>query len=418
MDQKREKFKIVICAHDYPDYVSGPNVWLQRVLPEFRKRNIDCVVLFKISGNVERCQTLQYLQAEGFSCKIYTGPKYTEHRLKWVLQNVHTEKPDIFIPNFDLPSLYASRWIREAGIPTVGVLRSDEDIYLGILDEFVSKQSPYLLSALVCVSRYLERVALENNHNDVLVRRIPSGAPLADTTVKFPEARMQLVYSGRLVEKSKQITQTTHAMCRVLHEVPSTEAIIYGSGSAESSVAKIISEEGSDIPITLGGQIAGDKIQKYLSKGHVFVLLSDYEGLPVSLMEAMANGLVPVCLNIQSGVPELVEHNKTGLLVNDRSDDFVQAIRKLRFDPELWNRLSKGARKKIETEYSYRTTADRWIELLQILKNNSTQNKMNIPVNGISSLPPVHPLLRRIDHRWPGYGLYVLRSIKRKLKNI
>jgi colanic acid/amylovoran biosynthesis glycosyltransferase len=80
-------------------------------------------------------------------------------------------------------------------------------------------------------------------------------------------------------------------------------------------------------------------------------------------MEAMAAGLVPVCLNIRSGVPELVEHNITGLLVNDRSDGFLDAVRLLRSETGLWERLSKAARTKIESEYSYQKTADRWIEL-------------------------------------------------------
>jgi colanic acid/amylovoran biosynthesis glycosyltransferase len=131
--------KVLFTAHDYPDYVSGPNMWLQRLLPELRGRNIECKVLFKISGESSRCRTVQNLMSEGFDCKIYTGSIYTEHRVRWILKAVQAEKPDIFIPNLDIPAFYASRWIREAGIPTIGILRSDEPRYWGILDAFVTQ---------------------------------------------------------------------------------------------------------------------------------------------------------------------------------------------------------------------------------------------------------------------------------------
>jgi colanic acid/amylovoran biosynthesis glycosyltransferase len=407
--------KILIFAHDYPHYVSGPNIWLQRLLPELRSRNIECKVLFRISGDINHCRTVQRLKSEGFGCAIYTGSIYTDHRVKWILKAVQSEKPDIFIPNLDIPSFYASRWIKEAGIPTVGILRSDEERYWGILDAFVTQPSPYLLSGLVCVSRYLEVLAKSKNPNGVVIRRIPSGTTLPPKTARIPEERMRLIYSGRLVEEQKQISKTASALCRAVREIGGTEAVLYGAGEAESSVARIISEQGAGYPVTLAGRVDGDVILDKLLEGHVFVLLSDYEGLPVSLMEAMAAGLVPVCLDIRSGVPELVEHNRTGLLVNDRGDGFIEAVHRLRADTGLWERLSKAARAKIETEYSYKKTADRWIELFHELLDRSPVKKRDISLNGKLELPEVHPLFGKKDHRWPGYGKFMYRKIRRNI---
>jgi colanic acid/amylovoran biosynthesis glycosyltransferase len=339
---------------------------------------------------------------------------YTESRIKWVLKLVQELQPDIFIPNLDIPSLYASRWIRESGIPTIGILRSDEERYKGILDMFVTKRSPYVLSGLVCVSRYLEEFARERNPNAVQIKRIPSGTPIPSKTAIFNGGRMRLIYSGRLVEIQKQISNTTLALLRAVREVPDTEAVIYGSGPDEPSVAKIVSDADGTNPLKLGGRVDPENIMDILQEGHIFVLLSDFEGLPVSLMEAMAAGLVPVCLNIRSGVPELVVNNKTGLLVSDRSDDFVMAIRKLRSNPDLWKKLSRAARNKIESEYSYKVAADRWIEFFNELLKPGSTIRTNIRINGFPELPVVHPLLKKSDHRWPGYFQHLFTKTRKK----
>ena len=55
-------------------------------------------------------------------------------------------------------------------------------------------------------------------------------------------------------------------------------------------------------------------------------------GLPIALIEAMACGVVPICLQTRSG---FVEHGVTGLLVRDRGKDFIAAVQRLRQEPLL-----------------------------------------------------------------------------------
>ena len=94
------------------------------------------------------------------------------------------------------------------------------------------------------------------------------------------------------------------------------------------------------------------------------MLLSDYEGLPVCVMEAMAAGVVPICLQMQSGVGELVKDRQTGLIVTDRNKSFDQAIATLSTDLALWEKLSAAARARITADFSVEQATARWIELL------------------------------------------------------
>ena len=144
------------------------------------------------------------------------------------------------------------------------------------------------------------------------------------------------------------------------------------------------------MPVQLVGFVENDQIQKQLLKCHAVVLLSDHEGLPVSLLEGMACGAVPIGLRGAPGVTELVLDGLSGLLVGDRGDGFVAAVRRLREDPALWERLARSAHAKVEADYSEKVCADRWQELFHELVNSSGARKpLRIPRR--LHLPPVHP---------------------------
>ena len=118
-------------------------------------------------------------------------------------------------------------------------------------------------------------------------------------------------------------------------------------------------------------------------------------------MEAMACGVVPVCLRIRSGIPELVTHNETGLLVDDRGDGFVDAIRRLQTETGLWQRLSANARKRIEEGFSFEKSAGKWECLLRDLSARSRcTDRITIPTR--LKLAALHPAFAQEDQRSPG----------------
>lgn len=349
------------------------------------------------------------LRSQGVDCAAVATQTYIEDRVRWILKRLQEDPPDVFVPNAMLPSYYAGRWAREAGIPTVGILHSDDSYHRGLLNEFVFGDTDYRLSALVCVSRFLEQEVLRRRPHGVLIRRIPCGVPIPEDMAQLPTGRMRLVYTGRLVEEQKRISELTRALCRVVREVESTEAFIYGEGPAATQVDQIVSSDGNGLPIHFAGRVDSDRIQEHLQKGHVLVLLSDYEGLPISMMEAMASGVVPICLRTRSGAVELIEHDKTGLLVSNRGDDFVNAARRLRCEPDTWERLSLAARAKMQAEYSSEASAASWETLLRALSDNS-QTKRVVKAPRQVVLPPIPAALAHGHMRKPPFLMLVLRG--------
>jgi colanic acid/amylovoran biosynthesis glycosyltransferase len=395
--------KVTFCTRDYSNLSGGHNTWLCRFLPNLRRRGIESQVLSFALSPEEEFPTVRSLRQAGFICTTVSEEemKYTEQRVRWIAERLAEDPPDVLVFNAVIPAAYyAGRLVREAGIPTVGICHVGvaHSLYPGLLDQFVFGRAAYQVSAFVCVSKYLEQAVLERHPKGTLVRRIPCGVRIPEDVAKKPNGRLRLAYVGRLAEEAKRISDVTHALCRAVREVPGTEALIYGDGPARPVVEQILREDGDGLPIHLVGLVDNDQIQKRLLECHAVVLLSDWEGLGLALLEGMACGVVPIGLRGAPGVTEFVVDGLTGLLTSDRGDGFVAAVRRLRQDPALWERLARSARARVEAEYSEEICAARWQELFHKLVNSSGPRKpLRIPRR--LDLPPVHPALAWMDHR-------------------
>jgi L-malate glycosyltransferase len=89
-----------------------------------------------------------------------------------------------------------------------------------------------------------------------------------------------------------------------------------------------------------------------MNDSDVFVLPSDTEGLPLSIIEAVALGLPCIATNI-GVIPELIEHGKNGYLIEkDNVEALVEGIKHLIDDPELLHQMSKLSRERYEKEFT------------------------------------------------------------------
>ena len=86
-----------------------------------------------------------------------------------------------------------------------------------------------------------------------------------------------------------------------------------------------------------------------LTRASVFVYRSEAEPLGSAALAAMASG-VPVVASGTGGLPEIVEHERTGLLVSD--GDFAGAVRRLLEDPRLAAELGRAGREHVERAFS------------------------------------------------------------------
>lgn len=364
---------VTFTTFDAPDFVGGPNSWLRRVLPLLQRAGWQVRVLFFIERGLPRdCPCFRALSDQGIDCKSISGSEPMFMQVRWLLQELADSPPAVFVVNLATAGYLAARWVNRAGIASIGILHSDDPYYEKVLQEFVLGPAGNCVSDMVCVSEFLSSKT-KGLQTATTMHLIPYGVPIPGQSARAPNEALRLIYVGRLVEEQKQILDVTRALCRVVREVPGTEAVIYGNGPDRARVKRCLEEESTGSRVRLGGQIDNAQIEQVMLEAQVLVLLSDYEGLPIAMLEAMACGVVPVSLRIRSGVGQLIEQGITGFLVADRGDDFVATIRHIAANPAQWSRISCAAREKIAAHYSDALNAGRWTELLNARSEQSAE---------------------------------------------
>ncbi|WP_338359963.1 glycosyltransferase family 4 protein [Yeosuana marina] len=97
---------------------------------------------------------------------------------------------------------------------------------------------------------------------------------------------------------------------------------------------------------------------------NIFLNTTNFDNMPVSVIEAMALGLLVISTNV-GGMPFLVTNNEHGILVPPNSDvEFVKTIKKIRDKPNAANVLTQNARKRAE-QFDWDVVKQQWISLLQ-----------------------------------------------------
>lgn len=96
----------------------------------------------------------------------------------------------------------------------------------------------------------------------------------------------------------------------------------------------------------------------------VYFLCSDYEGLPLSLLEAMGAGLVPVVSDLASGISEVVnDHNGIRVAVND-TEAYINAVLHLAANRQDMESMSAAAVSSVRLSHSTAAMASRWEAML------------------------------------------------------
>jgi glycosyltransferase involved in cell wall biosynthesis len=108
-------------------------------------------------------------------------------------------------------------------------------------------------------------------------------------------------------------------------------------------------------------------VGQFFAEQDVFVLLSDYEGLPLTLLEAMGAGTVPVVSDLVSGMREVVNESRGFLVPVDDIDAAVDAIRHLAGNREQLNSLSVAATAYVRDQFSAKKMSARFQQLVSEL---------------------------------------------------
>jgi colanic acid/amylovoran biosynthesis glycosyltransferase len=358
---RKREYSVVFCGRN--NVRGGVETWMLDLLPSLTDAGVRVVLC---AFEYDDCGSSLVERLVKHDVRVHRIPSHRSfsRRIAWLSRILDDEQADVLVPNYYLSGFFAAR--NRPRVKVVSVLHSDDPLYRRILHEVCRANPDFPCDAMIAVSSFLQEKALPLKERGIKTVRIPYGVPRPTCRASAVRESLRLLYAGRMVQEQKRVLDTAKCACQAVKSIPGVEMDFFGSGSDLELCRRIVRKHRVGTRIRFPGALTPDAVRRRMPEYHVFVLLSDYEGLPIALLEAMSVGLVPVCTHVRSGIAEVVKDEINGLLVSDRDQSFVAAIRRLAVEKGLWERLSKAA---IETsrQYSLDSSAFLTLELLDDL---------------------------------------------------
>ena len=196
---------------------------------------------------------------------------------------------------------------------------------------------------------------------------LPAGCTIA------PQPEFDIVFVGRLHPQKNPLALPTilAAMKR-----PHVTMLIVGGGELEASVRESCKRLGVESQVTMAGTRSRTDALELMSRARIFVLPSLWEGVPVSVVEAMKMG-VPVVASRIAGNQELIHHGETGLLADPQLPaEFAEHISSLLDSPQLAQSLAARAASFASTAF---TIESQVTAHLRIYENAISQSRLRRP---------------------------------------
>lgn len=241
-------------------------------------------------------------------------------------------------------------------------------------------------SAAVTVNSSATRAAALELAPDAPVSTIPMGV---DTHIDPSAAKSAvirdryrrssgplLLFVGRLVIE-KGADDVLRSTALLAQELPDTTVVLVGTGQDREYLEDLAAELGVSDRVFFAGWIEPEEVGAYMASADIFVGPSKQaesgwrEGLGLVFLEAMAAG-TPVVATASGGIPDIVRHERTGLLVDEESpDDIAASVRRLIDDPELRATVVANGRQLVSDKYSRPASARAFAELFSQVREQT-----------------------------------------------
>jgi len=175
--------------------------------------------------------------------------------------------------------------------------------------------------------------------------------------------RHRLVCVGRL-SAEKGHAGLLRAFAKMARE-QDAELRLVGDGPEREHLEGLVTRLGIGDRVAFVGRVPSAHVAAELLQADAFVMSSFMEGLPVVLMEALAMS-VPVIAPCVAGIPELVEHDVSGLLFAASDwDALARMMTRMLEDPEARVRLAEEGRRRVEEEFDIAVAVEPLLERLR-----------------------------------------------------
>lgn len=347
--------KILVIIYEFPPIGGGGGRAAYDVCIELAKRGYQITVItahmqgltHEENTNGIKIIRIPSLRKEAFRASFVTMLAYVICGI-WVgIRYIYKNRPNIIHSHFAVPS-GALAWVLSLLTNIPYILTAHLGDVPGGVPEKTDKWFRWLkpfthiiwkhAKAVVAVSVHTRSLALQ--HYPVKIQVIPNGVGILQKTLNQINTPVQIVFAGRMVYQKNPLM-----IVQALTQLKNVDwhCSMLGDGPLFDAVKKEIEKYNLQTHFTLFGWVMPEDVLKQFSKSDILFMPSLSEGLPVTGVQALANGLAFVVSDI-GGFADLVDENQNGFLIDTQNTSgYVQALQKLISQPQTLLKFRKAS---------------------------------------------------------------------------
>lgn len=211
------------------------------------------------------------------------------------------------------------------------------------------------------------------------------------------EQPLRLLYLGRLIDSHKGILRLPRILAECRRRGLAVTLTVIGEGEDGPALGRAFVRAGLADRVRLDTAVAPERTAEVLRDHHVLLLPTNNEGMPLVVLEAQANGCVPIVTRLPGITDLAVQHGRTGSLIDDPADvgAFVDAIAAL-CDPGDWRDRSAAAIAHARDHFSLETMGGYYATLVEELAAGAYPLERPFHHGASLATPPF-----RWHDRWP-----------------
>jgi glycosyltransferase involved in cell wall biosynthesis len=229
---------------------------------------------------------------------------------------------------------------------------SDADCIIVLSNEWKQKLEPFCINEKIVIIPNTAALMQEKKYNEFILSNSPR----------------IILFLGEIGYR-KGIYDLIEALSYI-KDLNKFKALICGEGEAQKVLDKI-RKYGLEDKVELVGWVDGDEKKNLLQEAYLYILPSYHEGLPMSILEAMAAG-TPVISTPVGGISDVVKEGINGFLVPPGSPQMIaDRIKKVLDNTALWEKFSKNAYNTIKSKFTLEETEKRLYDLYKNLNSDN-----------------------------------------------
>jgi glycosyltransferase involved in cell wall biosynthesis len=256
---------------------------------------------------------------------------------------------------------------------------------------------------IIIVSNHLENEIIKIKKKilpeDIIC--IPNGIelPFSGNYVKrFDLAKgIRFVFLGRIEHQQKGVLLIPVIISKLAQKVKILEVNIYGIGPSLEDLMKLIQEHNLQDIIKCHGSLPHEKVFEILNQNDFLLMPSFFEGHPITLLEAMSAGVIPIVSRLEGRTDTVISNAVNGFLCrpgdpDSFADTIAQAIEKSKLEE-----VSINARNSVIKDYSYDSMGQSYHALIESEKNKNMrfQRSHKMAIELLGDLPYLPNILVR-----------------------